>query len=85
MNCPSCNATLICVLESRHTGKNVISRKRQCKICGYKWPTAEITCPPIASVAGRHWGSFKVRDELVDELEATAGMYRPSFACHGAP
>jgi transcriptional regulator NrdR family protein len=78
MNCPSCNATLICVLESRHTGKGVISRKRQCKICAHTWPTAEITCPPISSQAGV-WGSFRVRDELVEELEATAGMYRPSF------
>ena len=78
MNCPSCGATLICVLESRHTGKGVISRKRQCKICAHTWPTAEITCPPISSQAG-NWGTFKVRDELVDELESTAGMWRPSF------
>lgn len=79
MNCPSCGATLICVLESRHSGKGVISRKRQCKICAHTWPTAEIVCPPISQQSGGSWGSFKVRDELVEELESTAGMFTPSF------
>lgn len=45
MKCPKCGTSWICVLESRHTTSEVISRRRQCKACDHVFATAEVVVP----------------------------------------
>lgn len=41
MICPSCNATDISVLETRHDTDTVIRRRRQCDTCKLRFNTIE--------------------------------------------
>ena len=76
MKCPKCNASLICVLESRHTDARAISRRRQCKSCEHVWFTAEVEVPTEGVPKNYKWGKFKVNDEVVEELCVTSGWFK---------
>ena len=76
MKCPKCGTTWICVLESRHTSKTAISRRRQCKACDHIWATAEVLVPDQAVPKNYKWGGFKVKDEVVNELVETGEWFR---------
>ncbi len=45
MKCPKCHTSWICVLESRHTTPEAVSRRRKCKACDHVWATAEVVVP----------------------------------------
>lgn len=50
MQCPNCRTSWICVIESRHTNEDAISRRRKCKACDHVWATAEVIVPDDAIV-----------------------------------
>ena len=77
MKCPKCGTSWICVLESRHTSKEAISRRRQCKTCDHVWATAEVSVPddewcykPTERGSGRPKAEFGVKAGMLERLQA---------------
>ena len=74
MKCPSCNASWISVLESRHTNADVVSRRRKCMVCDHVWATLELRVPK-SSIAykgtsrsnGARKAEFGISQDLIDE------------------
>ncbi len=77
MKCPKCGTSLICVLESRHTSQQAISRRRQCKTCNHVWATAEVSVPDdewaykaTPRAGGRYKAEFGVKAGMLERLQA---------------
>ncbi len=77
MKCPKCGTSWICVLESRHTSQEAISRRRQCKTCDHVWATAEVSVPddewcykPTERGSGRPKAEFGVKAGMLERLQA---------------
>jgi len=77
LRCPKCQASLIKVLESRHTTDNVVSRRRQCHSCDHIWGTVEASLEASAfcyrdrggkRTDGRRRADFGVKLEVVDKI-----------------
>ena len=77
LRCQKCQASLIKVLESRHTTDNVVSRRRQCHACGHIWGTLEVSLEASAfcyrdrggkRTDGRRRAEFAVKLEVVDKI-----------------
>ncbi len=77
LRCPSCSASLIKVLESRHTTGNAVSRRRQCHACGHIWGTLEISLEASAfcyrdrggkRTDGRRRADFGVKKVILDKI-----------------
>ena len=77
LRCPKCSASLIKVLESRHTTDNVVSRRRQCHSCDHIWGTLEVSLEASAfcyrdrggkRTDGRRRADFGVKLEVVDKI-----------------
>ncbi len=77
LRCPKCSASLIKVLESRHTTDNAVSRRRQCSACGHIWGTVEVSLEASAfcyrdrggkRTDGRRRADFGVKLEVVDKI-----------------
>jgi len=77
LRCPSCSASLIKVLESRHTTDNAVSRRRQCHACGHIWGTIEISLEASAfcyrdrggkRTDGRRRADFGVKKVILDKI-----------------
>jgi len=79
LRCPNCNASLIKVLESRHTTGNAVSRRRQCHACDHIWGTLEISLEDSAfcyrdrggkRTDGRRRADFGVKSVVLDDIAA---------------
>ena len=86
MKCPSCNASWIGVLESRHTSPDVVSRRRKCMVCEHVWATLELRVPKSAIAykgASRSNGDrkaeFGISQNLIDEY-LKVGQGNSSFS-----
>ena len=79
LRCPKCQASLIKVLESRHTTGNVVSRRRQCHACDHIWGTLEVSLEDSAfcymdrgskRTDGQIRSEFGVKKRILDKIAA---------------
>ena len=79
LRCPKCQASLIKVLESRHTTANVVLRRRQCHSCDHIWGTLEVSLEASAfcyrdrggkRTDGRRRADFGVKSVVLDKIAA---------------
>ena len=75
MKCPKCRTSWICVLESRHTTPEAVSRRRKCKACGHVWATAEVVVPNeaitwknVCRSAKRFKAEFGIKKEVLRSI-----------------
>lgn len=75
MKCPSCGGS-ICVISTRKTDPDTISRLRSCNACGHRWTTAEISLPLDAGEAVKHpglkIGHWHVKFDILERIQAAA-------------
>ena len=50
MNCPKCNAKKCGVIDSRKLADNTVRRRRECRGCGYRFTSLEMTIVDLAKL-----------------------------------
>jgi len=59
--CPSCRQEGTIILDSRHTSEGQIKRRVECKNCGYRWNTIEVSEEEF----GHYIKAFTAEDKLL--------------------
>ena len=89
MKCPKCHTSWICVLESRHTTPEAVSRRRKCKACDHVWATAEVVVPNeaitwknVCRSTKRFRAEFGINEEV---LKSIAQISEQTLAASSEP